>query len=88
MCYAAMYLVFPFARRLATSWVPLVFLLVATMVALTLVTTEMEGVALIEYGPGHCQDCGYNLTGLTSARCPECGRTLEAEEVVSDEAEH
>ena len=23
--------------------------------------------------PGHCQRCGYNLTGLTEARCPECG---------------
>ena len=22
--------------------------------------------------PGHCR-CGYNLTGLTSGRCPECG---------------
>ena len=22
--------------------------------------------------PGHCR-CGYNLTGLTSPRCPECG---------------
>lgn len=25
-----------------------------------------------------CQDCGYNLRGLTSNRCPECGRTLDA----------
>jgi hypothetical protein len=24
-----------------------------------------------------CQDCGYNLRGLTSERCPECGRSLE-----------
>ena len=23
--------------------------------------------------PGHCQRCGYNLKGLTEARCPECG---------------
>jgi hypothetical protein len=23
--------------------------------------------------PGHCQVCGYNLTGLTKPRCPECG---------------
>ena len=22
---------------------------------------------------GHCRRCGYNLTGLTEARCPECG---------------
>ncbi len=23
---------------------------------------------------GHCDHCGYNLTGNTSGRCPECGR--------------
>jgi hypothetical protein len=26
----------------------------------------------------YCQQCGYNLRGLTSDRCPECGRSLEA----------
>jgi len=24
--------------------------------------------------PGHCQYCGYNLTGNVSGRCPECGK--------------
>ena len=24
--------------------------------------------------PGHCRQCGYNLTGNVSGRCPECGR--------------
>jgi len=23
--------------------------------------------------PGHCQNCGYNLTGNVSGICPECG---------------
>ncbi len=23
--------------------------------------------------PGFCQNCGYNLTGNVSGRCPECG---------------
>lgn len=23
--------------------------------------------------PGHCNKCGYDLTGNTSGRCPECG---------------
>ena len=23
--------------------------------------------------PGHCRRCGYDLTGLSEARCPECG---------------
>ena len=25
---------------------------------------------------GHCQKCGYNLTGNTSGVCPECGRSI------------
>ncbi len=27
---------------------------------------------------GHCRRCGYNLTGLTEARCPECGAGFDA----------
>jgi hypothetical protein len=34
---------------------------------------------------GLCGHCGYNLTGLTSARCPECGTEVEA---VSARAKH
>ena len=26
---------------------------------------------------GHCRRCGYNLTGLTEARCPECGTGVD-----------
>jgi hypothetical protein len=27
--------------------------------------------------PGHCQICGYNLTGNVSGRCPECGKACK-----------
>ncbi len=27
---------------------------------------------------GHCQRCGYDLTGNTSGRCPECGKAARA----------
>ncbi len=27
--------------------------------------------------PGHCSQCGYNLTGNTSGVCPECGIDVE-----------
>ena len=26
---------------------------------------------------GHCQQCGYNLTGNVSGVCPECGTEVE-----------
>ncbi len=26
--------------------------------------------------PGHCQKCGYNLTGNVSGVCPECGKAI------------
>jgi hypothetical protein len=26
--------------------------------------------------PGHCQKCGYNLTGNVSGVCPECGTAV------------
>ena len=29
------------------------------------------------FRPGHCQQCDYNLTGLTESRCPECGTRFD-----------
>ena len=34
----------------------------------------------------HCRACEYNLTGLTSERCPECGATIGAVGIVHGEA--
>ena len=31
--------------------------------------------------PGHCQKCGYDLTGNISGRCPECGERIHQEEL-------
>lgn len=30
------------------------------------------------YGPGQCQQCGYDLTGNLSGVCPECGSAVLA----------
>ena len=30
------------------------------------------------YPQGHCQTCGYNLTGNTSGVCPECGTPTDS----------
>jgi hypothetical protein len=29
-------------------------------------------------GAGCCRGCGYDLRGLSSGACPECGRTADA----------
>ena len=30
-----------------------------------------------------CPTCGYNLTGLTESRCPECGSTFTLDELIA-----
>jgi hypothetical protein len=32
----------------------------------------------------HCRQCGYDLTGNVSGRCPECGERIENERPVED----
>ncbi len=56
------------------------YLVVTTMVligaAFSWAMIFLEQVAIVQWGFGHCQGCGYDLTGLTSDRCPECGRPI------------
>ncbi len=58
---------------------------VALLVVLTLLLTLLVVFAIWRDGyrkgwrkarekPPICGDCGYNLSGLTHCRCPECGR--------------
>jgi len=37
--------------------------------------------------PPLCIGCGYNLTGVVSARCPECGRPFSLDEINRKAAE-
>lgn len=30
--------------------------------------------------PGHCENCGYDLSGNISGRCPECGVRWDSED--------
>ncbi len=53
---------------LAGAYVVLgLFFCVAPAIALWLLS------ALPHFPPGHCRNCGYDLTGNVSGRCPECG---------------
>lgn len=45
--------------------------LVGPLIGLIVSTTPRKQVS--RYPHGHCQTCGYNLTGNVSGRCPECG---------------
>jgi hypothetical protein len=49
---------------------PAVLLLV---ISLRLLNTNRRKIP-----PGHCQSCRYNLAGLETATCPECGKDARA----------
>lgn len=54
-------------------WLPLV--------AVAVSTAFLWRRALQRPPLGHCQKCGYNLTGNVSGRCPECGAPVPARSV-------
>jgi len=50
-------------------WIPTVVLAIATAFLWRLDRRRTP--------PGHCQKCGYNLTGNVSGVCPECGTEID-----------
>ncbi len=55
--------------RTARAWVPLwiPFLIIAIPTVYLIYRDRRR------FRPGHCEECGYNLTGNVSGTCPECG---------------
>ncbi len=51
----------------------------------TLIPTAFLWYRDRRHPPGHCQKCGYNLTGNESGRCPECGQPVEG---TSNQGQH
>src|SRR4051794_5727084 len=48
--------------------------------------TPVESAARTRARPSEaivCPRCGYNLTGLTEARCPECGTQYTLDELIA-----
>jgi hypothetical protein len=65
----------------ATILAPLLWLMGTTFVWRE--TFRERGARLGRSGPGAllCPGCGYNLTGLTEARCPECGKQFTLDQL-------
>lgn len=53
------------------------FLVVGVLLAWVLYYAVKDHFAP-KYGPGQCRQCGYDLTGNASGRCPECGKRFRA----------
>lgn len=65
-----------FASPAFLEWPYIIFSLaiaLATMSLLRYLAINRHVFQIIKLGPGFCQHCGYNLQGLGSERCPECG---------------
>ncbi len=58
--------------------IPLWMLLLLFATYPVVVTTRSRFVRWRRRRNGHCRHCGYDLTGDTTGRCPECGIAIEA----------
>lgn len=71
------------SRALHTSWFFVCVAVVRCIVVWAVSFGLLCGVVFIRnrywpvYPPGHCTNCGYNLRGLETPRCPECGQPFD-----------
>ncbi len=47
------------------------------LIALYSLIPFLRRVDVVQRAPAYCEGCGYNLAGITSGRCPECGLAAE-----------
>ena len=52
-------------------------------------TAAERGARIARAGVGTlvCPNCGYNMTGLSEARCPECGNRFTIDELLASQPE-
>lgn len=72
-----------FSPFLTTTVTPL-FWLVATC----FLWRDVPGNELHEQGKVVCPTCGYDLRGLTTTRCPECGAQLTLDALIAGQPEN
>jgi hypothetical protein len=65
-----------FGLRYSYVYVPLVSILLLMLVLAVPVTSAAWYFDRRHILPDHCEECGYNLTGNVSGRCPECGQPV------------
>ena len=68
------------AGLIGPAWVRFKGMTIIVVPLWLLLTTSAIPTALLWYRDrrlpkGHCQDCGYDLTGNESGICPECGQS-------------
>ena len=73
------------ARALDPRWLEIVGL-VATLIGLIAVSWRRTAHFLVDFGRHviPCPRCGYNLTGLREAQCPECGADFTLDEIYGE----
>ncbi len=63
--------------------VPIAWVIVTVMVWRETPRERMERLAAAGRGALCCPLCGYNMTGLREARCPECGTAYTLDELMA-----
>jgi hypothetical protein len=65
---------------------PIVWVLATVLIWRETPQERMQRLAAGGAGTLACPICGYNMTGLREARCPECGVGMTLDELVAAQA--
>ena len=72
-----------FGTFIATSTAPIIWLILTVFAWRETPGERLDRLGSIQKSAIVCPTCGYNLTGLTATRCPECGRQFTLDELLS-----